>query len=88
MHMIRTGGCVYRLRGRGSPVTSRVKKPDSELKELKDLEAPLEVEDEEENLDTDKNLNSNGDIASNVALASFCSNSIIDGAIDSNTFVD
>ena len=79
VHMIRTGGCVYRLRGRR---LTRVKKsaPSDELKELKDID--LEVGEDEKKLPGE--VNSTADIASNIALASFCSNSM-NSAIDSNT---
>ena len=78
--MIRTGGCVYRLRGRR---LTRVKKsaPSDELKELKDID--LEVGEDEKKLPEE----ATADIASNIALASFCSNSM-NSAIDSNTWVN
>ena len=55
-----------------------------ELKELKDIERPFY--DLEEGETDDKKLPSENtaDIASNIALASFCSNSM-NSAIDSNT---
>ena len=58
--------------------------PADELKELKDIERPFY--DLEEGEPDDKKLPSENtaDIASNIALASFCSNSM-NSAIDSNT---
>jgi len=81
VHMIRTGGCVYRLRGRRLQRVAKTPKQSSNDQELmKDMEA--QEEDEEEDESTKLPLE---EVASNIALASFCSNSINSGIDLSNT---